>query len=127
MISSSGEDRVMDGLHLLQPQPNILEDEIYEAVIADNEKQKEQSYMTGGVCVGHFLDRHGQPQSESNFLIRQKKKYACSWLLNKQWILAKKEAQRTYIVIFFGLRLNTIYICGMRFPEDWTKLALFMD
>lgn len=37
----------MDSLHLLQPQPSILEDKIYEAVIADNEKQKEQKYMTG--------------------------------------------------------------------------------
>lgn len=36
----------MDSLHLLQPQPSILEDKIYEAVIADNEKQKEQKYMT---------------------------------------------------------------------------------
>lgn len=38
----------MDSLHLLQPQLSILEDKIYEAVIADNEKQKEQKYMTGG-------------------------------------------------------------------------------
>lgn len=38
----------MDSLHLLQPQLSILEDKIYEAVIEDNEKQKEQKYMTGG-------------------------------------------------------------------------------
>lgn len=37
----------MDSLHLLQTQPSILEDKIYEAVIADNEKQKEQKCMTG--------------------------------------------------------------------------------